>query len=109
MNNTLTQHRVNSGIYKKMNCSHEEDKTYYELAKNGNPLPKGVYAHSPSDPVDGHYHMETCEENEVAELLVHRQIARLNTIKHYLLFFVVLTCIGIGLAIIFWMWTAAGF
>lgn len=95
----LRSQRFEHDILQKIPCSAKENRMCEELLKSGGTLPKGVYAYEydSGTSVNEFYTIYEADltENELKEYLAYKQLALLHTIKNCVVFFTVLTVIGI--------------
>lgn len=95
----LLAYKEQFDLIQKIPCTKEENKAYTQLLKNGQPLPQHVYKYeySLSEDWEEFYtlYIPNLTEHEINEYLTYKQLSLLNTIKNYLLFFVILTIIGL--------------
>ena len=103
----LRQYKFDCGLLQKIDCSSKENKEFYQLLKQGMPLPDGIFQYkSDNASLETFYRVYTADltESETAAYLtyclVDRQLNLLESIKGYLHFFAVLAIIGIILALI---------
>jgi len=94
----LRRYKFDNGLLQKIDCSRAETKKFIKLIKSNQSLPDDVFQYtSPADdPIYAFYRIHTYDftENEIAEYLAYKQLDLLKTIKGYLMFFVILTIIG---------------
>ena len=74
-------------------CTAHETVLYKNTLKNGNSLPEGIY----TDDNDVFYKLRETDltEKEIREYIALKQLSMIKTIKNCVLFFTVLTVIGI--------------
>lgn len=98
----LRNYRMEYDLIQKKPCTAHENEAYQEILKNGGQLPDGVFAYTYGDQVSSSefytVHEEDLTEAEVREYLAYRQLSMIKTIKNCVLFFTVLTVIGMILA-----------
>lgn len=94
----LEEYKEKFDLIQKIPCTREENKAYSQMLKNGQPLPQGVI----KDEYAGEGYAEfytvytpDLSEKEIQEYLTYKKLALLNTIKNCVLFFTVLTIIGL--------------
>ena len=91
----LLNYRLQNGLTTIVRVSDEEYERYCELIKEEEPLPEGIY----QDEFDYSFYRysktDELSKNELLELILHLQLKSINTIKKCLIFFVVLTSIGL--------------
>jgi len=100
----LHKYKVESGTHNQRYCSADESAKFLEIIETKKDLPDGVFSHL----ANGEYYfyrMVQAENpsSELSEYIACLQYESLQKIKNYLLFFVILTIIGIvgGLISIF--------
>ena len=86
-------------LLQRIPCSEQENKEYQKLLKDGGVLPEGVFAY-----VYGNGETSTTEfytvyetdltESEITEYLTYKKLNLIRTIKNCVMFFTVLTIIG---------------
>ena len=84
-------------LLQKIPCTKQENKEYQKLLKDGGALPEGVYAYDSYDNGETEFYTvyETdLTESEIREYLTYKQLSFIRTIKNCVLFFTVLTIIG---------------
>lgn len=95
----LRYHKFEFGLLQKIPCSKQENKEYEKLLKNGGTLPAGVYPYEyegTASTSDFYTVYETdLTDAEIQEYLTYKQLSLIRTIKNCVLFFTVLTIIGI--------------
>ena len=98
----LINWRIKNDLVNKIMCSSSEEDKYLDLLNQGKPLPKGIYSKEYSDEVVFFSILESDDitSEEMIELISHIQLAYTKTIKNCLKFFVILTSISLGLALI---------
>ncbi len=89
----LKQMKKDFDIIQKVECTKEEIKEFKKLTKEKKPLPDGVFI---GDMADDYYRVIETDltHEEIQELLEFRKLSYILTIKNSILFFVVLTLIG---------------
>lgn len=95
----LREHKFEFNLLQKLPCSKEENKKYQQLLKNGGVLPEGVYPFEydtgETSTTDFYTIYETdLTEAEIREYLTYKQLSLIRTIKNCVLFFTILTIIG---------------
>jgi len=99
----LQEHKFEFGLLQKIPCSKEENKSYQELLKNGGTLPEGVYAYvydsgeTSTSEFFTVYQLDLTDA-QIQEYLTYKQLSMIKTIKNCVVFFTVLTVIGMILA-----------
>ena len=96
---TLNEFKENFNLIQKIPCTKDENIRYTQMQKSGQTLPEGVHAYEYST-VDGYAEFYTVyipdlTPAEVQEYLTFKKLAMLNTIKNCVLFFTILTIIGL--------------
>lgn len=95
----LRAYKFELDLLQRIPCSKEENQEYARICKEGGELPKGVYAYVSTNGEQSAefytiYEAELTEQ-ELAEYLALRKLSMLRTIKNCVLFFTVLTIIGL--------------
>ena len=90
----LDSYKFEFGLMQKIPCSQEENEEYLKILKSGGTLPEGVYAYY-NDLEFYTVSQPDLTEAEVAEYLTYKKLKLLKTIKNGVMFFVVLTIIGL--------------
>lgn len=100
----LLAYKYDFHLMQKLPCSKEENKAYTKLLKDGKPLPEGVlkYDYSYNEGTEDFYTIYTPDltDEEIAEYLTYKKLALLRTIKNCVVFFTVLTVIGLVSALL---------
>ena len=93
----LEAYKEKFDLIQKIPCTKEEDKAYSQMLKNGQPLPEGIERQEFSDGYEEFYtvYKPDLSEKEIQEYLTYKKLSLLNTIKNCVLFFTVLTIIGL--------------
>ena len=95
----LAEFKEKFDLIQKIPCTHNENKTYTQLLREGKPLPENVhkYEYSVGTDYDQFYTLYIPELStaEINEYLTYKTLALLNTIKNCVVFFTVLTIIGL--------------
>ena len=98
--------RKKAGLVVESDCSEEDNRRYAQMEKEGMALPKGVYRYGDFPDEDSEYYT-VCEadltEAQVREYLMLKQCRLLNTIKNCVMFFTILTIIGMVSAFLLMM------
>lgn len=86
-------------LLQKVPCSKQENEEYRKILKNGGVLPMGVYAYeyinSEISTTEFYTIYETdLNEAEIAEYLTYKKLSLIRTIKNCIVFFTVITIIG---------------
>ena len=86
-------------MLQKIPCNKHENKKYQEILKNGGTLPNDVYAYvydnGETSTTEFYTIYETdLTESEIREYLTYKQLNLIRTIKNCVMFFTVLTIIG---------------
>lgn len=97
----LNDYKLEFGLKEKRLCSTEENKRYQNLIKNGEKLPDGVYTEIDADgeiSTNSFYTMVDTDltDDEIKEYIALKQLKLIKTIKNCVLFFTILTLIGLG-------------
>lgn len=95
----LRSYKYEFGLLQKIPCSKQENKQYQKLLKDGGVLPEGVFAYLYDDGVTSSTEFYTIyetdlTETEVTEYLTYKKLSFIRTIKNCIMFFTVLTIIG---------------
>lgn len=95
----LTEFKEKFNLIQKIPCSNEENKRYTQLSREGKPLPENVHKYDYSAGMDDEefytLYIPELSADEINEYLTYKQLALLNTIKNCVVFFTVLTIIGL--------------
>ena len=97
----LRAHKFEFNLLQKIPCTKQDNKEYQKLLKAGGTLPKGVYAYvydsGETSATEFYTIYETdLTESEIREYLTYKQLSLIKTIKNCVLFFTVLTIIGMA-------------
>lgn len=95
----LRSYKFEFDLLQKIPCSKQENKDYQNLLKNGGVLPEGVYAYVYDDGETSTTEFYTIyetdlTESEISEYLTYKKLSLIKTIKNCIMFFTVLTIIG---------------
>ena len=95
----LRSYKFEFDLLQKIPCSKQENKDYQNLLKNGGVLPDGVYAYVYDDGETSTTEFYTIyetdlTESEISEYLTYKKLSLIKTIKNCIMFFTVLTIIG---------------
>lgn len=94
----LRSYKFEFNLLQRIPCSKQENKEYQKLLKEGGTLPEGVFAYvyegQPSTSEFYTVHEEDLTDAEIAEYLTYKQLSLIKTIKNCVMFFTVLTIIG---------------
>lgn len=95
----LRAHKFEFDLLQKIPCTKQENKEYQQLLKEGGSLPEGVYAYTydtgETSTSEFYTIYETdLTESEIREYLTYKQLSLIRTIKNCVLFFTILTIIG---------------
>ena len=95
----LRSYKFEFGLLQKIPCSKQENKEYHKLLEDGGTLPEGVFAYTFDDcTLTGEFYTvyETdLTESEKNEYLTYKKLNLIKTIKDCVLFFTILTIIGL--------------
>ena len=95
----LRQYRREAGLEKLVDCTDKENMKYLDMINSGQPLPDGIIRQvTENDKSTDYFYKQfksSLSDAEQLEYLSHIQIRLLKTIKNCLVFFVVLTILGI--------------
>ena len=99
LRNELCSYRFEFDLLQKIPCSKQENKEYQKLLKDGGVLPEGVFAYvydsGETSTTEFYTVYETdLSESEVKEYLTYKKLSLIKTIKNCIMFFTVLTIIG---------------
>ena len=102
----LRYHKFEFDLLQKVPCTKQQNKELQQLLKDGSSLPEGVYAY-----VYNSGEMSTTEfytvlesdltESEIREYLTYKQLSLIKTIKNCVLFFTILTIVGMFIYFLF--------
>lgn len=95
----LRYHKFEFDLLQKISCTKQENKVYSQILKQGGTLPDGVFAYiydnGDISTTDFYTVYESdLSEAEIREYLAYKQLSLIKSIKNYILFFVILTVIG---------------
>lgn len=95
----LRAHKFEFDLLQKIPCTKQENKGYQKILTDGGTLPEGVYAYvydsGETSTTEFYTIYETdLTESEIREYLTYKQLSLIRTIKNCVLFFTVLTIIG---------------
>lgn len=95
----LRSYKFEFDLLQKIPCSKQENKEYQKILKDGGVLPEGVFAyvHDSGEASTTEFYTiyETdLTESEITEYLTYKKLSFLRTIKNCIMFFTVLTIIG---------------
>lgn len=95
----LRNHKFAFDLFQKIPCTKQENKEYQKLLKDSGTLPEGVYAYvydtgETSTTEFYTIHETDLTESEIREYLTYKQLSLIRTIKNCVMFFTVLTIIG---------------
>ena len=95
----LRSYKFEFDLLQKIPCSKQENKVYAKLLKDGGVLPEGVFAYVYEDEAISTTEFYTVyesdlTESEVTEYLTYKKLSLIRTIKNCIMFFTVLTVIG---------------
>ena len=97
--NKLRDYRFDFDLLQKIPCSKQENAEYEKILKDGGALPEGVFAYKydgiPSTSEFYTIYEPDLTEHEITEYLTYIKLNFLRTIKNCVLFFTVLTVIGL--------------
>lgn len=99
LRNTLRDYRFDFDLLQKIPCSKQENAEYEKILKEGGTLPEGVFAYEYDYGQTSTSEFYTIyepdlTEHEITEYLTYIKLKFLRTIKNCVLFFTVLTVIG---------------
>ena len=95
----LRAHKFEFDLLQKIPCIKQENEEYQKLLKDGGTLPEGVYAYvynggETSTTAFYTIYETDLTESEIREYLTYKQLSLIRTIKNCVVFFTVLTIIG---------------
>ena len=95
----LREHRFEYELLQKIPCTKQENEQYQKLVEDGGVLPEGVYAFVDDSGETSKTEFYTIlesdlTESEIREYLTYKQLRLIRTIKNCVMFFTVLTIIG---------------
>ena len=95
----MRSYKFEFDLLQKIPCSKQENKEYQKLLKEGNNLPEGVFAYvydSGETSTAEFYTVYESDltESEITEYLTYKKISLIKAIKNCIMFFTVLTIIG---------------
>ena len=95
----LRSYKFEFDLLQKIPCSKQENKEYERLLNEGGSLPEGVYAYVWENGETSTTNFYTIyepdlTESEIREYLTYKKLSLIKTIKNCVLFFTVLTIIG---------------
>ena len=96
----LRSYRFTFDLVQKIPCTKQENTQYAKLVKEGGTLPEGVfpYEYDSGDVSNTEFYTiyePDLTQEEKEEYLVYKKLTYLKTIKNCMVFFVVLTVLGI--------------
>jgi len=99
----LRQQEFDMDILQKVPCSAEENAEYKKIAYRGGALPDGIFQYKVDGiPIDEFYtiHDPGLTDMEKQEVILFEQYHLLRVIKNCVVFFTVLTVIGLAISIL---------
>ena len=104
----LRSHKFEFDLLQKIPCTKQENKEYQQLLKNGGTLPEGIFAYvydtGETSTSEFYTIYETdLSESEIREYFTYKQLDLIRTIKNCVVFFTVLTIIGLFACFLFVM------
>ena len=94
----LRDYKMEFDLLQKTPCTTEENEKYEKLLKSGGTLPDGVFAYTygGEESTSEFYTVYEADltEAEIQEYLTYKQLSMIKTIKNCVLFFTVLTILG---------------
>ena len=104
----LMAHKFEFNLLQRIPCSKQDNKEYAKLLKQGRTLPEGVYAYVYDDGEISTNEFYTIYETdlteaEIQEYLTYKQLSLIRTIKNCVVFFTVLTIIGMVVSFLIMM------
>ena len=99
LRDALREHKVEFGLLQKIPCKNQENMEYQRLLNAGGTLPKGVFPYVYDNGETSATEFYTVyeadlTEAEIREYLTYKQLSLIKTIKNCIVFFTVLTVIG---------------
>lgn len=102
LRNELKNLRTELDLIQKIDCSNADNKLYRKMKKEGKELPTGIYEYKnqTGEPLDIFYKLYETDLTfeEKTEYLMLKKICFIKTIKNCVLFFTILTIIGMIIA-----------
>ena len=104
----LRAHKFEFNLLQRIPCSKQDNKEYAKILKEGGTLPEGVYAYVYDDGEISTNEFYTIYETdlteaEIQEYLTYKQLSLIRTIKNCVVFFTVLTIIGMVVSFLIMM------
>ena len=95
----LRYHKFEFDLLQKIPCTKQENKVYQQILKRGGTLPDGVFAYVYDSGETSQTEFYTVyeadlSEAEIREYLAYKQLSLIRTIKNCIVFFTILTVIG---------------
>lgn len=89
------------GLCAMSGCSSEENKTYTEMQRNNERLPEGIMLEFEGPEHNGYtkYSLKEYTDKDVYRLIEEQKLQKLNTIKNCVVFFTVITILGIAIMV----------
>ena len=91
----LRAHKFEFDLLQKIPCTKQENTEYKQIVKDGGTLPEGVQACMYETDEFYKIHEADLTEAEINEYLTYKQLSLIRTIKNCVVFFTVLTVIGL--------------
>ena len=95
----LKAYKIEFELLQKIPCSTQENEEYRKILENGGVLPEGDFSYydGGETPTSSFYKIYETDltESEIAEYLTYKKLSLIKTIKSCVVFFTVLTVIGI--------------
>lgn len=94
----LREHKYEFDLLQKIPCTKEENQKYRKLVREKQSLPEGVYADCDYDVSLMEFYTiyePDLSAAEIQEYLTYKQLSLIRTIKNCVVFFTVLTVIGL--------------
>ena len=95
----MRRYKFEFDLLQKIPCSKQENKEYQKLLKDGGALSEGVFAYvyeSGETSTTEFYTVYKTDltESEITEYLIYKKLSLIKTIKNCIMFFTVLTILG---------------
>ncbi len=99
LRNELRSYKFEFDLLQKIPCTKQENKQYKKLLKDGGVLPEDVFPYiydNGETSTTEFYTIYECDltESEITEYFTYKKLSLIKTIKNCILFFTVLTIIG---------------
>ncbi len=95
----LDSYRIDFNIWEKIPCTKQESQKYKKILAEGGTLPKWIYREEYEEGLSTeeffNIHKSNLSEEEIKEYLMYKKLSMIRTIKNCVVFFTVLTVIGL--------------